>query len=206
KLEQPADADIATVPEHFVVENVVAAAEEIRPIARLGDLEQAIVVAVMRAEPVHRALQPARVFAKEIEIPRSLEGVVEGDDHPEAAVDRTDVAHAGVVRLAVVDPDIGGNLAVRRRRLEQRVERAAMAGLHLRIVEIEGVDDRDRAVTGPDRAIVRVGAGHAVVIERARGETERRDVLLESDKSLLVAGQDEAFVVITERADRKSVV
>jgi hypothetical protein len=117
QLEDPAVADIGAIPEHLVIKHIVTAAEEIGPIAGFGNFEQGIVVAVMRAEPVHDGLEPVGVAVEQRMVAGAHGVVVHRDDEPEAAVDRTDAAHAGVVGLAIVNAHIGGDLAGRRRRV-----------------------------------------------------------------------------------------
>ncbi len=49
-------ADQTAMPEHFVIQYVVASRKEIGPVTSLGNLQHATIIRVQRTEPIHRAL------------------------------------------------------------------------------------------------------------------------------------------------------
>ena len=129
-------ADIGAIPEDLIVKHVVAAAEKIGPVARLGDFEQAVVVRILRAQPVHDGLQPVGVAVEERKVAAFERVVVERDHHPEAAVDGSDAPDPGIIRYAVVDADIGRDLPVGRGGVEQRLERGDLGRDDVLILQV----------------------------------------------------------------------
>ena len=172
KLQQPAVGDGGAIPEHFVVKHVVAAAEEIGPVAGLGDFEQAVVVAVQPEQPVHHALERFGIFGEQAPVLVLAHVEIECQHGPEAAVDGADAAHAAVVRHARVEAHVGRNLAVGREVVEERAQRGHLRRADVRVRQVDRADDGDRAVARPDAAIVDVRAGDFVVGERAGGEAQ----------------------------------
>ncbi len=168
---EAAEADVGAIPEDFVVAEVVAAAEEIGPVARLGDFDEAVVVAVVGAEPVHDALEAGGVVVEEGDFAGVRDVVIHRDDEPEAAVDGADAADAGVFGRAVGEADVGGNEDGDG--VEERAERRALAVADIGLGHLDGLHDGETAVAWADGLAARVAdRKDAVVVVAGRNHAD----------------------------------
>ena len=113
---------------------MVAAAEQVGPIARFGNFEKYIVVAVERPQPIHHAAEAFCIFMQQVEVAGFAHVGMERDDCPQRAVDGTDTAHAAVVGRAVIESHVCRHLAVGREMVEERAQRGLLRGTDFRIV------------------------------------------------------------------------